>query len=409
MCRCIMALVCVCAVTGVAMAVGHPAPEVYLPMNGNANDASGNGHNATISGTLSGGDGYGSATFVTTPTTNGRTGGQGLDLDIDPLYIPYNFRTSSYLSTAIGDGNALVTLPYTMTESGSISMWYQTNDFMYAYQQIFDNSGTDWSRPEDDWEMWIDQAGYLGMRITKQSRNGDNYDSDMTKCFVGGITNSTWMHITATWQRLTWAPQAVDIGTDWEGATYVKMKMYINGALVDQTPDLKTDPITDPPAQDARAHVWSYDDPPYSMTGPGTTVYLGGGRYNEPANRGNTPGIGTYDEVAIWDVMLTDAEVMDVYLNGVMTSAPIPGDANGDGGVNDADAAILAAHWHVSSGAVWADGDFNADGKVDDKDASILAAHWSGTSEAVGPTVPEPSTFALLVGALLSVVFLRRK
>ena len=47
------------------------------------------------------------------------------------------------------------------------------------------------------------------------------------------------------------------------------------------------------------------------------------------------------------------------------------GDADGDGDVDNADATILANHWHMASGATWADGDFNGDYAVDDKDASL--------------------------------------
>jgi hypothetical protein len=79
---------------------------------------------------------------------------------------------------------------------------------------------------------------------------------------------------------------------------------------------------------------------------------------------------------------------------------PHLGDANNDGKVDDADATILASHWHVQSGAVWGDGDFNADGKVDDKDASILAVNWNwGVSEEGDATVPEPSTLVLVLSA----------
>jgi hypothetical protein len=80
---------------------------------------------------------------------------------------------------------------------------------------------------------------------------------------------------------------------------------------------------------------------------------------------------------------------------------PHQGDANNDGMVNDADATILASHWHVQSGAAWGDGDFNGDGKVDDKDASILAVNWNwGVSEEGDATVPEPSTLVLVLSAV---------
>ena len=66
---------------------------------------------------------------------------------------------------------------------------------------------------------------------------------------------------------------------------------------------------------------------------------------------------------------------------GGANPAPMPGDANRDGVVDDVDASILGANWLVPSGATWADGDFNSDGKVDDRDAAILAAHWTGGGE----------------------------
>jgi len=73
-----------------------------------------------------------------------------------------------------------------------------------------------------------------------------------------------------------------------------------------------------------------------------------------------------------------------------------PGDANNDGKVDAADAAILAKNWlkTVSNGP--SDGDFNSDTVVDDLDASILAANWVYTGSG-GAAVPEPSTLAILL------------
>jgi len=69
----------------------------------------------------------------------------------------------------------------------------------------------------------------------------------------------------------------------------------------------------------------------------------------------------------------------------------LPGDANHSGTVDDADAAILSAHWGMS-GASWADGDFNDDGRVDAVDAAILTANWGttlgGSSESLPPAAP---------------------
>ncbi|MCX7427752.1 MAG: Ig-like domain-containing protein [Planctomycetia bacterium] len=86
----------------------------------------------------------------------------------------------------------------------------------------------------------------------------------------------------------------------------------------------------------------------------------------------------------------------------------LPGDANHSGRVDDADAAILAAHWS-SSGAT-RHGDFNGDGLVDDRDASILGAHWramlpspseGGRPDVPPPVEPVPPGGAPLIGPVL--------
>ena len=89
------------------------------------------------------------------------------------------------------------------------------------------------------------------------------------------------------------------------------------------------------------------------------------------------------------------------------TVAPVlPGDANGDGVVDEADAVILAANWQTDGGATWADGDFNGDDAVDDYDATLLAANWRKTSSGTA-SVPEPTAgLMILLGipALLGIV-----
>ncbi len=108
----------------------------------------------------------------------------------------------------------------------------------------------------------------------------------------------------------------------------------------------------------------------------------------------NLPG-GTGDLFGFWDSSSPLPTMPEPYLS--------PGDANSDGTVDAADAAILATNWQTATGATWADGDFNNDYAVNDIDATILAANWgSGTSASV----PEPSTLTLLgigiIGFLVS-------
>ena len=86
----------------------------------------------------------------------------------------------------------------------------------------------------------------------------------------------------------------------------------------------------------------------------------------------------------------------------------IPGDANWDGKVDAADAAILAANWQTIGDASWEMGDFNNDGNVDDADATLMAANWQSgvTAEA---SVPEPATLVYIALLLMGVLpFYRR-
>ncbi|MBN2216465.1 MAG: leucine-rich repeat domain-containing protein [Pirellulales bacterium] len=77
----------------------------------------------------------------------------------------------------------------------------------------------------------------------------------------------------------------------------------------------------------------------------------------------------------------------------------VPGDANGDGSVDETDALTLAAHWGLA-GMSWWDGDFNDDGFVGAADAAMLAANWNyNSSESCPIDVPEPASFALLAMA----------
>lgn len=74
----------------------------------------------------------------------------------------------------------------------------------------------------------------------------------------------------------------------------------------------------------------------------------------------------------------------------------VPGDANGDGSVDETDALTLAAHWGLT-GMSWWDGDFNNDGLVGAADAAMLAANWNFISSESSPVdVPEPASLTLM-------------
>lgn len=103
----------------------------------------------------------------------------------------------------------------------------------------------------------------------------------------------------------------------------------------------------------------------------------------------------------------------DLYLTGpkhdfVLTIPTfIPGDANGDNQVDDADAQIVAEYWGEGS-AYWQMGDFDKDGIVGPTDVAILAANWGyGVTSEATAAVPEPSLM-VLVCAALGMFVLRR-
>jgi carbohydrate esterase-like sialic acid-specific acetylesterase len=85
----------------------------------------------------------------------------------------------------------------------------------------------------------------------------------------------------------------------------------------------------------------------------------------------------------------------DAYVNTV--GYRVPGDANGDGIVSDADYTLWADHY-AQTGATWEDGDFSLNGVVTEADYTIWADNYGqGTS---GAFVPEPTAMLLLFAGL---------
>ena len=88
----------------------------------------------------------------------------------------------------------------------------------------------------------------------------------------------------------------------------------------------------------------------------------------------------------------------------------LPGDANLDLRVEDADLSLLLTNFG-NINAAWTEGDFTGDGVVDDADLSLLLTNFGGdvrslfTSSGLSTniaTIPEPTTLTLLsLGGLL--------
>jgi probable HAF family extracellular repeat protein len=87
------------------------------------------------------------------------------------------------------------------------------------------------------------------------------------------------------------------------------------------------------------------------------------------------------------------------FLLNPITVMRIPGDATGNGVVDDEDAKTLAANWGQTGD--WTQGDFNNDGVINALDASILAANWGYIANAETTAVPEPSVLAMVMSLVL--------
>ncbi len=336
-----VAVICVGASTALA------GLEVYLPLDGNLNDASGKGRNGSL---VSGPDGTNA--FVPAQV------GQGLDLGMVDESV-------AFLNEAKTTGD-YVAINYRLPDTGSIAVWYKKFSIDYNYETVWDNSGSS-THPWDQWECWIDKNSKLWHRGADGEDGrwgtGEVTADRLSDIYLDGTHLDRWYHIAVTWEKTSSDKMAMD--------------MYLDGELVSDNPD-----------------AW--------WQAPGNTFYLGGG------SDGNTFGVGVWDELAIWSTRLDAGQVSNVYNDGVSAWEIIglPGDLNGDGFVNSADLDIVRAAWGQSVSGGSADGDPNGDGVVNSADLDIVRANWGRTASAA---VPEPTAFLLLLCGWTWVVIARRR
>jgi hypothetical protein len=112
----------------------------------------------------------------------------------------------------------------------------------------------------------------------------------------------------------------------------------------------------------------------------------------------------TSDELAQYPAEAVEA----VEPSAVSSSTFLPGDANEDGWVTDADYTIWADNYGAT-GATWQMGDWNGDGEVTDADYTIWADNY-GAGYNAQPNAPEPLTaIAVLTSGGLVAGYLRRR
>jgi Trypsin len=110
---------------------------------------------------------------------------------------------------------------------------------------------------------------------------------------------------------------------------------------------------------------------------------------------------GVFSDYGDWGYAVRVSAFAD-WVQGVLDAFTVlPGDANRDGQVTDADYAIWADNYGTK-GATWSTGDFNADGLVTDADYAIWADNYNLDAPA-----PEP-TAALLLPAFAALLRRRR-
>jgi len=165
--------------------------------------------------------------------------------------------------------------------------------------------------------------------------------------------------------------------------------MYYDHAGVSRSNDFLVNLGADTLASGTVSYLVAYDEPhklTFSFTGLPVTV---GEVFSVELHR--TTG---------YDAGATTA--MNWTITAVPESATVPGDANRDGIVDQADYTVWYNNYGTS-GASWSQGDFTGDGLIDQADYTI----WYNNYGSTGGSVPEPATLSLL--ALGGLAMLKRR
>jgi hypothetical protein len=207
--------------------------------------------------------------------TNSGTGGPRYDavLHGDPAYTNgVNDKGQALVLDGVDDFAAV---PYRLSVSGTVALWYYVPGPWYAYNSVFDNALS-----PQDYECWIDQWGLVNFR----SRGS------VTQYNLGSTGSNRWHHIVGTWDALS-----------------SNTVLYVNGVL--------------------RGRIAN------TMPVAGTQFYVGGG------NADNTYGRGIASDLQIFDTPLSSNRVVEIYnelgqRGGLVAYLPFDGTAEDVAGSN---------------------------------------------------------------------------
>jgi hypothetical protein len=133
-----------------------------------------------------------------------------------------------------------------------------------------------------------------------------------------------------------------------------------------------------------------------------------------------TYGINTANDT-VWAVLNHSGSTIGDSTGNFAVMQRIPGDANGDGVVNNLDLLTVTNNLNQPSGGLWSKGDFTDSGTVNNGDLLTVVNNLNDGSTTVAATtsaalagsiaapVPEPASLALLAIGALGVLTLRRK
>lgn len=217
--------------------------------------------------------------------TNTGTGGAryGAVLQGNPAPAWTNGWNNKGQSLSLFGTNDYASVPYRLSASGSVALWYYAPGPWYNYNSIFDNSGD-----PNHYECWVDEGGTLTFRPA-----GGNWGAQAGRYSMGSGSNR-WYHIVGTWDALS-----------------SNIVLYVNG--VERGRGSNTNGVAWPAA--------------------GANFNIGGG------NAGNTNGLGIASDLQLFETALPSNRVAEIYgefsrRGGLVAHVPFDGTAEDVAGSN---------------------------------------------------------------------------